>query len=457
MKSKDNADLGNGTIWKLLLSLAIPAIAAQIINALYNIVDRIYIGHMPEVGATALTGVGVCFPFIMLISAFSSLISMGGSPRASIAMGEGKKGDAENILGNCTTALLICSVLIMVIYYTIGNQILTIFGASDNTMPYSKAYMNIYIIGTAAVQLALGLNMFITAQGFAKTSMKTVLIGAVLNIILDPIFIFGFNLGVRGAALATILSQTVSAIWVIVFLTGKKTEIKIKKDCLSLKPAIILPVLTLGFAPFIMQSTESLIMLCFNSSLLKYGGDIAVGAMTILTSIMQFVIMPLMGLTQASQPIISYNYGAKKIDRVQKAFKLLLLCSFTYTIIAWLLIMLFPRMFASIFTKDSELMMLTAWAIRIYMGGSLMLGAQIACQQTFIALDNPVASIFLALLRKIVLLIPLIYILPLLLSDDLFAVFLAEPTADIIAATVTVIVFSFQFSKLKKKHSVEKA
>lgn len=451
MKKYKEDNLGRGKISKLLFTLAIPAITAQIINVLYNVVDRMYIGHIPNIGADALTGVGVTFPLIMIISAFASLIGMGGAPRASIMMGKNKNDSAEEVLGNSVTTLLIISIVLTVFFLIFNEKLLLLFGASENTLSYASSYMNIYTLGTVFVQISLGLNMFITAQGFAKTSMMTVLIGAITNIILDPILIFGFNMGVEGAALATIISQAVSAIWVLRFLSGEKTKLKIKRQYLKVKLSVILPILALGVSPFIMQSTESILMVCFNFSLLKYGGDLAVGAMAILSSIMQFALMPVMGLTQGAQPIISFNYGAKNAERVKKAFKLLLLSSVGYTLFMWLLIMIIPSMFASMFTNNKELIEITSWSLRVYMSASFLMGIQLACQQTFIALGNAKASVFLAILRKILLLIPLIFILPQLMTNKVLAVFLAEPVADTIAVTVTIILFTTQFKKNLKE------
>ena len=425
------ADLGNGSIGKLLFRLALPAILAQIINVMYNMVDRMYIGHIPEVGPSALTGVGVTMPVIMAISAFAALVSMGGAPRASIMMGKGDNETAEKILGNCTTMLVLMAIVLTAVILLFGQPILLLFGASENTIGYAWAYMQIYGIGTLFVQISLGLNAFINAQGYAKTGMLTVAIGAVCNIILDPIFIFGLNMGVRGAALATILSQAVSF--------------------LKLSAAIILPSIGLGVSPFIMQFTESIISVCFNTSLLKYGGDIAVGAMTIMTSVMQFSMLPLQGMTQGAQPIISFNYGAGSIDRVKKAFRLLLVACLAYSTLLWAIAMFLPQIFIAIFTGNAELAVYTEWAIRIYMAASLLFGIQIACQQTFIALGNALTSVFLALLRKVILLIPLIFLLPAILPDKVFGVFLAEPVADTIAVTVTSILFLREYRRLSHK------
>ena len=417
MQQNQTEELGTLSVGKLLFKLAMPAIAAQIINLLYNLVDRMYIGHIAKVGKLALTGVGVCLPLIMLISAFAALVSMGSAPRASIFLGKGEKDNAEKTLGNSFSLLVIISLILTITFFCFSKDLLLAFGASENTIDYAVSYMKIYSIGTIFVQLTLGLNAFISAQGFAKVSMMTVLIGAVCNIILDPILIFGFNMGVSGAALATILSQSLSMIWIIIFLTGKKTTLKIKRKNLILSKSIVLPSIALGLAPFIMQSTESIIAVCFNSSLLRYGGDIAVGAMTILTSVMQFSLLPLTGLTQGGQPILSYNYGARKPERVKKAFKILLISCLSYSIILWSLAMLTPKSFVLIFNNDPELLEFTAHALRIYMALSGIFGIQIACQQSFIALGNAKTSLFLALLRKVILLIPLIYIMPLLMEN----------------------------------------
>lgn len=445
---QDNDFLGTEPVGKLLLKLALPTVAAQLINMLYNIVDRIYIGHIPKVGSLALTGVGVCMPIIMIVSAFAALVSTGGAPRASICMGKGDKDSAENILGNCFSMQILVSLILTVILLLGNRTFLMAFGASENTIEYAVSYMNIYAVGTIFVQLTLGMNAFITAQGFAKTGMLSVLIGAVSNILLDPIFIFGFHMGVRGAALATIISQTFSCIWVLSFLFGKKTTLRIRKKYMRLQPSVFLPTLALGLATFIMQSSESVISVCFNSSLLKYGGDIAVGAMTILTSVMQFAMLPLQGLGQGAQPIISYNYGAKNVSRVKSAFKLLLKVDLAYAAILWLTVLLFPRTFASMFTSDAALLDYTGSALRIYFAVLVIFGIQMACQMTFTSLGKAGASITVAVMRKFVLLIPLIYIMPHILSSNrTMAVYMAEPIADTLAVTFTIILFSFQFRK----------
>lgn len=451
LKMSQEVDLGKEPVGHLLFILAVPAITSQVVNALYNMVDRMYIGHIPEVGSAALTGVGVCFPIIMIISAFAYLFGMGGAPRASIFMGKKDNDTAEKILGNCTTSLMIIAVLLTVLVLIFQEPLLYLFGASENTIGYAMDYMTIYAIGTIFVQLTLGLNAFISAQGFSKISMLTVVIGAVTNIVLDPIFIFGLNMGVQGAAVATVMSQALSAIWAFWFLSGKNTILKLKRENLKINFHILLPCIALGVAPFAMQATESVLVLCFNSSLLKYGGDLAVGAMTILSSVMQFAMLPLQGLTQGGQPIISYNYGAKQGDRVQKAFKLQTISCFSYSSILWLLIMIFPSLFVAIFTSDPQLTEITIWALRIYMAGVLLMGIQISCQQTFIAFGNSKKSAFLAVFRKILVLIPLIYILPMFISDQVFAVFLAEPIADTIAVLTTSTMFYFEMKNKMKE------
>ena len=440
--------LGTEPIGKLLFKLAVPTLAAQLINMLYNIVDRIYIGHIPGDGALALTGVGVCMPIILIVSAFAALVGYGGAPRASIFMGKGDNGSAEKTLGNCFFLQILISLILTAVLLLFNRSLLSAFGASENTIEYAVNYMNIYAIGTVFVELTLGMNAFITTQGFAKTGMLSVLIGAVCNIILDPVFIYGFGLGVRGAALATIISQAVSCIWVISFLLGKKTILKIRIANLRLRSRIILPCLALGLATFIMQSSESVISVCFNSSLLKYGGDIAVGAMTILTSVMQFAMLPLQGLGQGAQPIMSYNYGAKKADRVKGTYRLLLKTSLIYSTILWLCIMLFPQIFSSLFTSDPALIAFTKTALRIYLASMFLFGIQIACQMAFTSLGNAKASILVAVTRKFILLLPLIFIMPhIYTSNQAIAVYMAEPIADAIAVTFTAILFFFQFRK----------
>ena len=450
MQDKE-AFLGTEPIGKLLFKLAVPTVIAQLINMLYNIVDRIYIGHMPGDGRLALTGVGVCMPIIMIVSAFAALVSSGGAPRASIYMGKNDMNSAEKTLGNCFSLQIVVSVILTAILLIWNRELLLAFGASENTIAYAVDYMNVYAIGTIFVQLTLGMNSFITAQGFTKISMISVVIGAVINIILDPIFIFAFDMGVKGAALATIISQAVSCVWVLRFLCSKNSLLRLKKQHLRLDFKVILPCIALGTAAFVMQASESVISVCFNSSLLRYGGDIAVGAMTILTSVMQFAMLPLQGIAQGAQPITSYNYGAKNADRVRKTFRILLITCLTYSVLLWAAIMLAPELFVKIFTPDAALTAFTAPALRIYFGGMFLFGIQIACQMTFTSLGKAASSIVVAVVRKFVLLIPLIYIVPHLVSDPTMGVYLAEPIADVIAVTFTTILFTFQFKKALKE------
>lgn len=442
----DTTNLGEGSIPSLLAKLAIPAVVAQVVNLLYNIVDRIYIGHIPEIGASALTGVGLFTPILMLINAFAMLAGSGGAPRAAIYMGKKDNNTAEKIVGNCFSFLMICAVFLTAVFYITAPKLLVLFGASSVTLSYAVSYARIYVLGSVFVLIVLGMNLFITTQGFAKISMLTTVIGAVINIILDPVFIFALGMGVSGAALATVISQAVGAVWILRFLTGDKTILKLKMCNLRLKADIIGPCLALGISSFVMMSTESILSISFTSSLSKFGGDVAVGAMTIITSTSQLILMPVQGICQGGQPIISFNYGANKNDRVKKAFFTQFKVCIIFTCVCWIIMMLFPQIFAGMFTSDAELVKYTAWALRIYMAGIFSIGFQISCQQSFMALGQAKVSLILACLRKLILLIPLIFILPLILPDKVFAVFLAEPVSDIIAAAVTTTVFMVKFN-----------
>ena len=441
-------DMGSGNVKKLLLQLMIPAVVAQVVNLLYNIVDRIYIGHIEGIGAAALTGVGLFAPILMLLNAFAMLIGAGGAPRTAIALGQGHKEEAEKIIGNSFTMLLFFAAVLTAAFYAAAPMLLRLFGASDATLPYALAYSRIYILGSVFVLLVLGMNPFITTQGFAKTSMLTTVIGAVINIILDPILIFGFGMGVRGAAIATVLSQAVGAVWILLFLTGKKTILRLRRQNLRPQRRIILPVMALGISTFVMMSTESLLSISFSSSLARYGGDIAVGAMTVITSANQLCTLPIQGICQGGQPVVSFNFGAGKKPRVKEAFRFQLTLCVGYTSLFWLLMMAAPGLVASIFTSDTALIEYTAWAIRIYMAGMFAIGFQIACQQSFMALGQAKVSLLLACLRKLILLIPLIFLLPHILPEPVFAVFVAEPVSDILAASTTVITFLSRFDKI---------
>ncbi|GAA0784021.1 MATE family efflux transporter [Hathewaya limosa] len=448
--ASNTTDLGKERVGKLLFKLATPAIIAQLVNVLYNIIDRIFIGRIPN-GEIAMAGVGVAFPIIMIVSAFSALIGMGGAPLAAIKMGKDDNKGAEKILSNSFSMLIILAVILTTIFLIFKEPILWVFGASNATIGFANDYLTIYLIGTVFVQIALGMNPFINTQGFAKTGMITVMIGALINIIFDPIFIFSFNMGVKGAAIATVLGQCVSAIWVLFFLFGKKSTLKIRKKYLMPNTKIMLTIMALGISPFIMQATESLVLITMNNKLQMYGGDLAVGAMTIMSSIMQIVMLPLIGLSQGAQPIISYNFGAKNLERVKKTFKLLITLCIAYTTIMWAGLMIFPKVFVGIFNNKPELVQITSWSIRIYFAGIFLFGAQIACQQTFLALGQAKISLLLALLRKIALLIPLIFILPMFMKDRLQGVLTAEPVSDILAAITTIICFIVFYKKHLKE------
>ncbi len=467
--SANTTDLGKDSVGKLLFKLAVPAIIAQLVNVLYNIIDRIFIGRLAD-GQVAIAGIGVAFPVIILIGAFAGLFGMGGAPLAAIKMGEGKEKEAEKIMTTSFSMLVLIGIILTTLFLIFREPILWAFGASPETIGAAKDYVTLYLIGTVAVMIALGMNPFINTQGFAKIGMLTVMVGAIINIVLDPIFIFGLGMGVKGAALATVLAQCVSAIWVLYFFLGKekqskyrlistvfgqKSKLKLQKHALKPDKKVVLAIISLGISPFVMQSTESLILIVINRQLAHYGGmispqtgDLAIGAMTIMGSIMQIVTLPLIGLSQGAQPIISYNYGAKNDERVKKTFKILITIAVAYTITMWLTLMCVPEMFVKLFNKESqELIAMTTWSIRLYFGGIILYGAQIACQQTFLALGQAKISLFLALLRKIILLIPLTYILPMFLSNQLSGVFIAETVADLLATMTTIICFTIFYKK----------
>ncbi|WP_130869890.1 MATE family efflux transporter [Intestinimonas massiliensis (ex Afouda et al. 2020)] len=456
MAKREN-DLGRDPVGKLLLRLAVPSVTAQLVNALYNIVDRMYIGHIEGVGDLALTGLGVCFPVLMFVSAISSLVGMGGGSRAVVRMGEGKEDQANAILGSCSALLIVLAVAATAFFQVVKEPMLLLFGATPETIGYASDYLTIYLWGSIFVELSLGLNFFITAQGFSTMSMATVLIGAVTNIVLDPILIFGFNMGVKGAALATITAQAVSAVWVVRFLTGKRTKLKLQRRFFRVNFRVLAPVLALGVSPFIMNSTESLVNIAFNSSLKAYGGNPAVGAMTICSSVMQIFFLLLQGLAQGAQPIIGFNYGSGQLDRVKKACRLLVTCALTFSCAACAALELFPGLFVGLFNDKPELVETAVWALRVYAGGMFILGIQTSCQQSFVALGQAKVSLFLALLRKIILLIPLILILPHIFSDQVFAVFLAEPVADIAAAITTGSMFLWRFPRILEHRRAELA
>ena len=442
--------LGTEPVGRLLFKLSVPTVIAQVINMMYNLVDRVFIGHIPGEGSLALTGVGVCMPLILLVSALAALVSSGGAPRASIYMGRNENEYAEKILGGCFTLQILVSAVFTFVLLLWNEEMLLAFGASERTVEYATAYMNIYAAGTVFVQLTLGMSAFISCQGFTKVSMCSVVIGAVLNIALDPLLIFIMGMGVKGAALATVISQFASCVWVMAFITGKRTVLRLRRSNMRLSPKVILPCIALGTAVFIMQASEGVISICFNSSLLNYGGDTAVGTMTIMTSVMMFAMLPLQGIGQGAQPVISYNYGAGNRERVKKAFRLLITVSIIYAVLLHLAIMLVPKAFVAVFTTDRELIEFASPMMRIYFAGLALMGIQTACQLTLTALGKAVSSIIVAVVRKFVLLIPLIYILPHVMADRTMAVYMSEPAADVIAVSFTAVLFAVKFRKILK-------
>ena len=452
--------LASAPVTPLLLRLAIPTILAQLVNLLYNIVDRIYIGHMPVVGDIALTGVGLCFPVIYLLSAFAALLGQGGAPRAANARGRGGNGGGERILGSCFTSLIVTALLLTAAFQLWGEELLWLFGASEDTIGYALPYMRVYAAGSLFVMLALGMNLFITTQGYTTFSMITVVIGAVLNIVLDPVFIYAFDMGVAGAAWATILSQAVSAAFAVAFFFGKRTKLRLKKAYLLPKPRILGPVLALGFAPFVMQATEALVNVAFNSSLQAYGGDIPVGCMTVSSTIMQMFWLPSQGIGQGAQPIISYNFGAGNIERVRKAFMTMLVVSIIFIGAGWLAVMLFPGFFIRIFNDSPALMEMGSWTLRVYLAAFFLMALQMSIQQVFVSVGRAKSAVVVASVRKLVLLVPLIYILPHFFEDKVFAVFLAEPVSDFFSVlTATILFFATMRGMLwgKKKERSQKA
>ena len=449
-QNQQTASLGTAPVGPLLFRLALPTITAQVVNLLYSIVDRIYIGRIPLEGKLALTGMGVTFPVITLISAFAALIGMGGAPRASIALGAKEHDRAERILGTCTAALWALALVLTALFLLFQAPLLKLFGASADTLPYAMQYLNLYVLGTVFVMTSLGLNGFITAQGRSSVAMKTVVIGAVLNTVLDPLFIFVLKMGVRGAAVATIISQAVSAAWVLRFLTGKQTVLRLKRAYFRIDRPVLASAVGLGASPFVMQSTESLLTIAFNVSLQKYGGDAAVGAMTILTSVAQMVQLPLTGLAHGAQPILSYACGAKRPDRMKRVVQLNLAAAFVFAFSIWAVVQLAPHAVIHLFTADEELVSLTIWALRVYFALGFTNAFQTGFQQSFVALGEARISLFLALERKVFLLIPFILILPHFFADKLFAVFLAEPVADLLAAATTTTLFLIRFKQITR-------
>ena len=448
-ENQESQKLGKEPLRKLFFTMAIPSVLAQLINVLYNIVDRIYIGHIKEIGSLALTGVGVTFPIIMVVSAFSAFAGQGGAPLASILLGAKDQEKAEKVLGNSTALLLIFSLSLTLIFQILKTPLLYAFGASDNVIGFAQDYIGLYLYGTIFVMLSLGLNTFISGQGNAKVAMLSVLIGAVTNIILDPIFIFILNMWVKGAALATIISQAFSAIWVVNFLISKKSSLKIKRENLKPDMKFIKKIGSLGCSPFIMQSTESLVLLTLNSGLQKYGGDLYVGSMSILTSVLQLIFVPVSGIAQGVQPIISYNFGAGNRERVVKTFKGLLIVCLMATMFMGGIAVMFPNFYVKMFTESEELVELTSKMMPIFTLGMCIFGIQQAIQVTFLALGQAKFSIFIALLRKVILLVPLAIILPRFVGVK--GIYYAEPMADITSVIVASITFALNFKNILRQ------
>lgn len=448
MKS-DNDLLADMPVATAFFKLAIPAIAAQLINILYNLVDKMFIGRIPGVGKQALAGVGVTAPVILAVSAFAALVSMGGAPKASIFMGQGDNEQAEKVMGSCTWLLIILSITLTLIMLIFGRSIMLLFGASQDTITHAVDYMNIYCLGTLFTQLTLGLNAFITAQGKTLISMLNVAVGAVTNILLDAVLINGFSMGVKGAALATVISQGVSVCFVIRYLITGKSQLHLHFRNIRFDGSLIWSCVLLGTSPALMQLTENMVAISFNTSLQKYGGDMAVASMSILTSIMQFVMLLLPGLVQGAQPLLSYNLGAQNISRVKKTFRLLLICCVSGSFIIWLICMMCPTTVTSIFTSDTTLIAYTNKSMRVYLAMLFIYGIQVACQYSFVALDQAPKAIFLTIWRKIIILIPLIFILPHFMTHAVMGVYLAEPIADTIAVCTTAPMFYSYYRKLK--------
>lgn len=442
------------SIGKLMASMTLPAILAQIINILYSIIDRIYIGHMEGVGANALTGVGVTFCITVFISAFSAFISNGAAPLAAIWLGKGDRERAEKILGNSVSFLLLCAVALMAFFYLFQRPLLYMFGASDATIGYATDYLSIYLAGTLFVEMALGLNAFIICQSQPRTAMLSVLIGAVANIILDPVFIFGLGMGVKGAAVATVISQGLSAAWVLSFLMGKRSSLKIRRQCMRLEGKVLGSVFSLGISPFIMNATESFISIVLNHGLQAYGGDMHVGSLTIMQSVMQLFSAPINGFTQGMTPIISYNYGAQNFRRVKKLYGWMIGMCFGFRFLTTATSMIFPRFYAGFFTNEAELVALTGNVMPIFMAGMLVFGLQNGIQPTFLALGQAKISLFIAVLRKIILLIPLALILPRFMG--VMGVYWAEPVSDAISATVATLLFALNIRKILSREALAK-
>ena len=425
-------DFSKGSVAKNILNLALPMTLAQVINVLYNVVDRIYIGHLPNASTLALTGLGLTFPIITIISAFANLFGMGGSPLCSIARGKGEHQRAQRIMGNSFSMLLLSGVVMMVLCFLFKEPVLYVFGASADTFGYADDYLSIYLIGTVFVMISLGMNSFINSQGFARMGMLTVLLGAVVNIVLDPIFIFLLHMGVRGAALATVISQGLSACWVLRFLTGKKTIYRLTLADMRPSFPLVREITNLGMSGFIMAVTNGSVQIVCNATLSQYGGDLYVGIMTVINSIREILTLPVNGITNGAQPVMGFNYGAGKYTRVREGIRFTSLICILYTIVAWLLTLLFPAQFIHLFNSDPSLIEKGISSLHLYFFGFFMMSLQFAGQSTFVALGRSRQAVFFSLFRKAIIVIPLTLFLPMVGGLGVNGVFLAEPISNFV-------------------------
>ncbi|MCI9593871.1 MAG: MATE family efflux transporter [Lachnospiraceae bacterium] len=430
--SSENHDFAQGSIVKNIMTLAIPMTFAQLINVLYNIIDRVYIGRIPENATMALTGLGLCLPIISMVIAFANLFGMGGAPLCSIERGRGNEEEAEQIMGNSFVLMLLCGVFLTVLGLCWKRPLLYLLGASEATLPYAESYITIYLLGSLFVMMGLGMNSFINAQGFGKIGMLTVLLGAVSNILLDPIFIFAFHMGVQGAAWATVVSQGLSALWIIRFLTGKKTILRLRKQSFILKRERVMAIIGLGLSGFTMSVTNSLVQMMYNASLSRFGGDLYVGVMTVVNSVREIISLPVQGLTNSAQPVMGFNYGAGKLKRVKKAVVFISATTIIYTTVAWSLVHGFPEFFIRIFNQDKELVAAGIPAMQIYYFGFFMMSLQFSGQSVFVALGKSKRAVFFSIFRKVVIVIPMIILLPSWFGLGVDGIFMAEPISNFI-------------------------
>lgn len=452
MNHTSENDFSQGSVRGNILRLAGPMTLAQLINLLYNIIDRMYIGHLPENATLALTGLGLTFPILMLVTAFSNLFGMGGAPLFSIARGRQEEDRAADIMGTTFTMLFLSGIALTVTGLLAKKPLLYLFGASDQTFPFADQYLSIYLLGSTFVMFSLGMNNFINAQGFARKGMLTVLIGAVLNILLDPLFIFVLHMGVQGAALATIISQFFSALWILRFLTGKEALIRLTRSSLKVHLSLLKEITALGTSGFVMSFTNSAVQIVCNASLQTYGGDIYVGVMTVINSIREVVSMPVQGITNASQPVLGYNYGAKEYRRVKEGIKFMSISCIAYTTVIWILLLLLPRPFIHIFNSSPQLLELGVPSMTIYFFGFFMMSFQFSGQSTFVALGRSKNAVFFSLFRKVIIVIPLTLLLPHIGGLGVNGVFLAEPISNFVGGTACFVTMLRTVLPLLKDH-----